>query len=73
MTLPVITDGALMYNPCSYKERLLEAADAAEKRAARATEPSVKDTLLALMTLYRDMAKQVDELEMLRRSLHQQY
>jgi len=53
-----------------YKERLLEAADAAEKRAARATEPSVKETMLALMALYREMAKQLEELEMLRRSLH---
>ena len=61
-----------MQNQYSYKEQLLEAADAAEKRAARAIEPSVKDTLLALMALYRDMAKQVEELEMLRRSLHLQ-
>jgi len=70
-----------MHNQFSYKERLLEAAkvrlleagDAAEKRAARATEPSVKETMLALMVLYRDMAKQLEELEILRRNsrLHQ--
>ena len=67
-----------MHNQYSYKEqlleaarvRLLEAADAAEKKGARATEPSVKETMLALMGLYRDMAKQIEELEMLRRSLH---
>jgi len=51
------------------KVRLLEAADIAEKKAARATEPSVKETMLALMALYRDMAKQLEELESLRRSL----
>jgi len=78
-TLPVVTDGALMHNQFSYKERLLEAArvrlleaaDAAEKKAARATEPSVRETMLALMALYRDMAKQLEELESLRSSLHQ--
>jgi len=66
-----------MHNQLSYKERLLEAAkvrlleaaDIAEKKAARATEPSVKETMLALMDLYRDMARQVEELENLRRSL----
>jgi hypothetical protein len=73
MTLPVVTDGAFMQSQPSYKERLLEAADIAEKKAARATEPSVRDTMLALMALYRDMAKQIEELEMLRSSLHQQY
>ena len=51
------------------KVRLLEAADAAEKKAARATEPSVRETMLALMALYRDMAKQLEELETLRRNL----
>jgi len=69
-----------MHNQYSYKEkerlleaakaRLLEAADIAEKKAARATEPSVKDTMLALADLYRDMARQLDELESLRRNLH---
>ena len=54
-----------------HKERLLEAADTAEKKAGRATEPSVKDTLFALGTLYREMAKQLEELEQLRMSLHQ--
>jgi hypothetical protein len=75
--LPVVTDGALMHNQLSYKERLLEAAkvrlleaaDIAEKKAARAIEPTVRDTMLALMALYRDMAKQLEELETLRRNL----
>jgi hypothetical protein len=71
MALPVIMDGSLMQY--SHKAQLLQAADAAGERAARATEPGVRDTLLALMTLYRDMAKQIEQLEMLRRSLHQQY
>jgi hypothetical protein len=61
-----------MQSQRSYKERLLEAADIAEKKAARAIEQSVKETLLALTAWYRDMAKQLEELEMLRRSLHQQ-
>ena len=60
-----------MQSQSSNKERLLEAADTAEKKAARATEPSVKETLLALVALYRDMAKQVEELELLRISLRQ--
>jgi hypothetical protein len=55
----------------SNKERLLEAADTAEKKAARATEPGVKDTLFALGILYRDMAKPIEELEHLRMSLRQ--
>ena len=63
----------LMQIQGSYKERLLKAADTAEKKAARVTEPSVKDTLLALVILYRDMAKQIDELELLRKSLHHQW
>jgi hypothetical protein len=54
-----------------HKERLLEAANTAEEKAARVSEPSVKETLLALTALYRDMAKQLEELEMLRRSLHE--
>jgi hypothetical protein len=60
-----------MQNPRSDKERLLEAADTAEKKAGRATEPRVKDTLFALGTLYREMAKQLEELEQLRMSLAQ--
>jgi hypothetical protein len=59
-----------MESQSSKAERLLEAADTAEKNAARATEPSVKETLLALVALYRDLAKQVEELEHLRISLH---
>jgi hypothetical protein len=59
-----------MQSQRSFKERLLEAAHTAEEKAARVTEPSVKETLIALTALYRDMAKQVEELEMLRRSLH---
>jgi hypothetical protein len=60
-----------MESQSSKAERLLEAADTAEKNAAQATEPSVKETLLALVALYRDLAKQVEELEHLRISLHQ--
>jgi hypothetical protein len=60
-----------MESQSSKAERLLEAADTAEKKAARATEPSVKESLLALVALYRDLAKQVEELEHLRISLHQ--
>ena len=55
-----------------HRERLLEAADIAEKKAAHATEPSVKETLLALVVMYRDMAEQLEELELLRRRLHHQ-
>jgi hypothetical protein len=60
-----------MESQSSKAERLLEAADTAEKKAARATKPSVKESLLALVALYRDLAKQVEELEHLRISLHQ--
>ena len=60
-----------MESPRSNKEQLLAAADIAEKNAACAKEPSVKDTLFALGSLYRDMAKQIEELEHLRISLHQ--
>jgi hypothetical protein len=70
-SLRLIADGTFMRCRRSYKERLLEAADTAEKKAARATEPGVKDTLFTLGALYRDMAKQIEELEHLRMSLHQ--
>jgi hypothetical protein len=63
--------GEIMQSQASNKELLLEAAETAKKKAARASEPSVKETLLALVGLYRDMAKQVEELEHLRISLRQ--
>ena len=51
------------------KQQFLEAAERAEKHASVVREPMVKDTMLALAHLYRDLAKQVDELEWLRRDL----
>jgi hypothetical protein len=71
--LRVITDGRPMQSQRSYKERLFAAADTAEKKAACATEPSVKDTLFALAALYRDMAKTLEELEHIRLSLRQHH
>jgi hypothetical protein len=53
----------------NYKMRLLEAADEAEKKAFSVSEPSVKDTMLALADLYRDMAAQIEQLDILRSSL----
>jgi hypothetical protein len=50
----------------NYKMRLLEAADKAEKKAVNVSESSVKDTMLALADLYRDMAAQIEQLDILR-------
>jgi hypothetical protein len=47
----------------SKKRRLLLRAEHAEKSAASVKEPGVKSTLEAMAALYRDLAKQVDELE----------
>jgi hypothetical protein len=54
---------------CTRKQQFLEAADRAEKHASVVTEPIVKETMLALAHLYRDLAKQIEELEWLRRNL----
>jgi len=54
---------------CARKQQFLEAAERAEKHALVATEPMVKDTMLALAQLYRDLAKQIEELEELRGNL----
>ena len=62
-----------MQSQTKQKELLLEAAAIAEKKADRVSEPNVRDTMLALAALYRDMAKQIDELEMLRISLRRNY
>ena len=51
------------------KQRLLEAADRAETNAAVMTDPTVKETMLSLADLYRNLAKQIEELEWLRRNL----
>ena len=51
------------------KQRLLEAADRAETNAAVMTDPIVKETMLSLADLYRNLAKQIEELEWLRRNL----
>jgi len=51
------------------KQRLLEAADRAETNAAVMTDPTVRETMLSLANLYRNLAKQIEELEWLRRNL----
>ena len=51
------------------KQRLLEAADRAATNAAVMTDPTVKETMLSLADLYRNLAKQIEELEWLRRNL----
>ena len=51
------------------KQRLLEAADRAETNAAVMMDPTVKETMLSLANLYRNLAKQIEELEWLRRNL----
>jgi hypothetical protein len=54
---------------CARKQQFLEAAERAQKHALVVTEPAVKETMLALAHLYRDLAKQVEELEALRGNL----
>ena len=54
---------------CTRKQQFLEAAERAEKNASVAKEPMVKETMLALAHLYRDLAKQMEELEAIRRKL----
>ena len=51
------------------KQRLLEAAARAETNAAVMMDPIVKETMLSLANLYRNLAKQIEELEWLRRNL----
>ena len=51
------------------KQRLLEAADRAETNAAVMTDPTVRETMLSLADLYHSLAKQIEELEWLRRNL----
>ena len=58
---------------CARKQQFLEAAERAEKHASVVTEPTVKETMLALAHLYRDLAKQMEELEALRGSLARRY
>jgi hypothetical protein len=58
---------------CARKQQFLEAAERAEKHASVVREPVVKETMLALAYLYRDLAKQMEELEALRGSLARRY
>ena len=58
---------------CARKQQFLEAAERAEKHASVVREPVVKETMLALAHLYRDLAKQMEELEALRGSLARRY
>ena len=51
------------------KQQLLEAADRAATNATVMTDPTVKETMLSLADLYRNLAKQIEELEWLRRNL----
>jgi len=51
------------------KQRFLEAADRAEKHAAVMTDPTARETMLSLADLYHSLAKQIEELEWLRRNL----
>jgi uncharacterized alpha-E superfamily protein len=50
------------------KQPFLEAVERAEKHASVVREPMVKETVLALAHLYRDLAKQMEELEAIRGS-----
>jgi hypothetical protein len=58
---------------CARKQQFLEAAERAEKHASVVREPVVKETMLALAHLYRDLAKQVEELEALRGSFARRF
>ena len=51
------------------KKQFLEAAARAETNARVMTDPTVKETMRALADLYRDLAKQIVELEWLKRNL----
>jgi len=48
------------------QEIFIQRAELAEQRARRTKEPFVKETLIGLAELYRDLARQIRELAELR-------
>jgi hypothetical protein len=52
---------------------LIQRAEHAEQSARRMQEPSVKETMIALAELYRDLARQLQELAELRERARQLY
>jgi hypothetical protein len=52
---------------------LIQRAEQAEQSARRMQEPSVKETMIALAELYRDLARQLKELAELRERARQLY
>jgi hypothetical protein len=50
------------------KQKLLELAQNADQMASRMEEPLVQETLRELATLYADLAKQIDELDEIRKN-----
>jgi hypothetical protein len=55
------------------EEILIQRAELAEQSARRVQEPSVKDTMRALAELYRELAKQLQELEEFRERARKLY
>jgi len=52
---------------------LIQRAEHAEQRARRMQEPYIKDTMIALTELYRELARQLQELAELRERARQLY
>jgi len=51
------------------QEIFIQRAELAEQRARRTKEPAVKETLIVIAELYRDLASQIRELEELKQRL----
>jgi hypothetical protein len=51
------------------QEILIQRAELAEQGARRTNEPAVKETLIAIAELYRNLASQIWELEELKQRL----
>jgi hypothetical protein len=52
---------------------LIQRAEHAEQSARQTQEPCVRDTMLALAELYRELARQLQELEKLRERARKLY
>jgi len=55
------------------QEILIQRAEPAEQSARQAHEPAVKETMIALAELYRELARQLQELAELRKRARELY
>jgi hypothetical protein len=62
-----------MQMECDRKNILIQRAEHAEQRARRVQEPCVKETMIALAELYRDLARQLQELAELKERARKLY